>query len=128
MFSFSQVQRQRTFQSAGAIGTVSYKRWHDSHHMLKGAMALPVDDPKLAKLQILHGRATIANRAARDLEQEARRKEAATRQQLYDFIRELGFCPHCELPMIECSGHDEVIGRPHDRRHRPRDDAKRQSG
>lgn len=89
-------------------------------------MTLP-SDPKLAKLQSFHGRAAISNRAARDKEQQAQRIEDDARQELYDYIRRLGYCPHCELPLSECTGHGQIFDRRHGDRRRPADNAESQS-
>lgn len=80
-------------------------------------MTLPVD-PKLTKLQTLYGRAAVEHKTAQDGEQKARRKEDDVRQQFYDYVRELGYCPHCELPLSECTGHGQVIDRRRDDRRR----------
>lgn len=80
-------------------------------------MALPVD-PKITELRALYERAATAHKATQDAEHEARRKEDDTRQKLYDFIRELGYCPHCELPFNECRGHGQIIDRRREDRRR----------
>jgi hypothetical protein len=69
---------------------------------------LPLD-PELAKLQTFYGRAAASHKASQDLEREARRKEDGARQELYDYIRKLGYCPHCELPLRHCTGHGKAI-------------------
>jgi hypothetical protein len=82
-------------------------------------MTLPVD-PRLAKLQILYERATAERKVTLDADQEARRKEYDARRDLHNYIRELGYCPHCELPLSECKGHSQFIQRGPDRRQQPR--------
>ena len=74
-------------------------------------MPLPTD-PKLAKLQILYDQVAGEHKKAQAAELEARHKEDEVRQQLYDCIRELGYCPHCQLPSRECTGHGQFV---HDR-------------
>jgi hypothetical protein len=78
-------------------------------------MVLPVDS-KLAKLQILYARAAVEHKATQNADHEARRNEYDARRDLYNYIRELGYCPHCELPLSECKGHSQFIQRGHDRR------------
>jgi len=82
-------------------------------------MTLPVD-PRLAKLQILYERAAAERKVTLDADQEARRKEYDARRDLHNYVRELGYCPHCELPLSECKGHSQFIQRGPDRRQQPR--------
>jgi hypothetical protein len=65
-------------------------------------------DPNLAKLQIFYGRAAAEHKTAAKAELEARHKEDQVRQELYDCIRDLGYCPHCEARLSDCFGHGEV--------------------
>ena len=74
-------------------------------------MTLPAD-PNLAKLKLFYERAAVTHKTAQALELDARRKEDDARKQLYDYIREIGYCPHCELALVECKGHGQVV---HDR-------------
>ena len=74
-------------------------------------MALPVD-PKLAKLKIRYERADAAHTAAQFAEFESRDRMDDARQRLFDYIRELGFCPRCELRLNECGGHAQAAAQP----------------
>jgi hypothetical protein len=70
-------------------------------------MSLPFD-PKLGNLKISYERAVVAHKTAQTLEQEARLKENEARNHLYAYIRELGYCPHCELLLRHCLGHGKA--------------------
>ena len=63
------------------------------------------------ELQALYGRAAFAHKATRDAEHEARRNEDCARKQFYDYVRERGYCPHCEITLSECMGHGEDVDR-----------------
>jgi hypothetical protein len=63
-------------------------------------MALPVD-PKITKLQHLYHDADASYIAALAATYEARGKKHHARQQLFAYIRDLGYCPRCELPLSE---------------------------
>ena len=79
-------------------------------------MSLPVD-PKMTELQALYGRAAFAHKATRDAAHEARLKEDCARQEFYDYVRERGYCPLCEVALSACRGHgDDVDRRREDRR------------
>ena len=73
-------------------------------------MSLPVD-PKMTELQALYGRAAFAHKATRDAEYEARLKEDCARQEFYDYVRERGYCPHCEVALSERRGHSDDVDR-----------------
>jgi hypothetical protein len=70
-------------------------------------MTQPVD-AFLEKLKLLHLHALEVQKAAHLLMQEAGRREAETRRQLHRYLRERGFCPLCESPLIHCKGHREL--------------------
>lgn len=84
-------------------------------------MPLPVD-PELAKLELFYERAVVSRKTAEALEFDTRRREDEARKQLYEYIREIGYCPHCELQLEECKGHGQVVHeRIRDRRRPHRD-------
>lgn len=80
-------------------------------------MPLPVD-PKISELQALYGRAAFAHKATRDAEHEARVKEDYARQEFYNYVRELGYCPLCEVALSECREHGDDVDRRHEDRRR----------